>query len=413
MKTKMKAELDCSIDLAVEYGPFTGWDANIEYTNDGGKITGNNPFYQLIQDDFPEQFKRMYKFGRRNVSWSTVAPTGSLSIIARAFKYSNISAGLEPQFMVYYFRNKKVNPGDKNVRVDFTDQNGDHWQQFPVMMGAFKDWIEMTYEVIADELTKEQVDEYFKESPWFGACAPDIDWKQRIEMQSAIQKYTSHSISSTINLPSDVTQDEVAEIYLYAYDKGLKGVTVYRDGCRTGVLVNESTTDKGTSFEYNDAPKRPKCLPVDVHTTVSKGVKWNVLVGLFDGKPYEVMVVPHFTNETSFELCKVKKGQYDLLKGDDVHFEDVTVAMSDEQDVITRMLSFGLRHGGDITFAVEQLNKSHGDITSFSKAIARVLKKYSNEEKMISRAKCGTCGGDNLRFEEGCLMCKDCGSGKC
>ena len=244
------------------------------------------------------------------------------------------------------------------------------------------------------------------------SCAPDIDWKKRVDVQSIIQKYTSHSISSTINLPSDVTKEEVAEIYIHSYDKGLKGVTVYRDGCRTGVLVTDSDKSKET-FEYNDAPKRPACLPVEIHTTVSKGIKWNVIVGIFDSKPYEVFAIPHFTNETELELCKIKRGRYDLLKDGDTYSEDITSQITDEQDVLTRMVSTALRHGADITFIVEQLNKSHGDITSFSKAIARTLKKYIDEKKMASRAACTECESTNLIFEEGCLMCKECGSSKC
>lgn len=414
LKTKMKAELNATIDLAIKHSPFKGWDPTIEYTDvskNGLDIVGNNEFYEMIRLEFPEEFQRMMKHGRRNVSWSTVAPTGTLSLIAKVIKYPNLSAGMEPQFMVYYLRNKKINSEDKTTVPDFVDQNGDAWKQYPVMMGAFKDWIEINYKVDPSTISKEEVEKYFEESPWYKACAPDINWKTRVEIQGIIQKYTSHSISSTINLPEDVSVEEVSDIYMHAYDYKLKGVTVYRDGSRTGVLVNDE--HKEDSFEYHDAPKRPKCLPVEINTTVSKGTPWNVLVGLYDGKPYEVFAVPFFTKENDFELCKAKRGQYDLMKGEEVFRENITDVLTDEESALTRMISTSLRHGADITYIVEQLNKSHGDITSFSKAIARTLKKYVNEDKMLSRASCSECKSTNIRYEEGCMKCIDCGDSKC
>ena len=408
MRTKMEAELDCTIDLAILRGSFEGWDYNEEFVKMSS--VGTNDFYQMLCDEFPEQAERMYIYGRRNVSWSTVAPTGSVSILTQT------TSGLEPLFAPYYMRRKKGNPGDDGFRVDFVDQNGDHWMEYPVLHPQFKEWVRIAFEMNDEGMQrltdKDTVDSLVNKSPWYNSCAPDIDWKKRVDVQSIIQKYTSHSISSTINLPNDVTKEEVAEIYIHSYDKGLKGVTVYRDGCRTGVLVTE-TAKSNDKFEYHDAPKRPDCLPVDIHTTVSKGVKWNVIVGLFDSKPYEVFAIPHFTNETELELCKIKRGRYDLLKDGETYSEDITSQITDEQDVLTRMVSTALRHGADITFIVEQLNKSHGDITSFSKAIARTLKKYIDEKKMVSRATCTECGSSNLVFEEGCLMCKECGSSKC
>jgi len=408
MRTKMEAELDCTIDLAILRGSFEKWDYSKEFTSAfEDDCTGQNEFYKMIWEDFPVQAERMLLNGRRNVSWSTVAPTGSVSILTQT------TSGLEPLFAPYYMRRKKVNPSDEGVRVDFTDQNGDNWMEYAVMHPQFKQWMTAQTNGDWDENAPEDyIKAAFEESPWYNSCAPDIDWKKRVEIQAIIQKYTSHSISSTINLPNDVTKEEVAEIYIHSYNKGLKGVTVYRDGCRTGVLVTESA-ESNDKFEYHDAPKRPDCLPVDIHTTVSKGVKWNVIVGLFDSKPYEVFAIPHFTNETELELCKIKRGRYDLLKNGETYSEDITSQITDEQDVLTRMVSTALRHGADITFIVEQLNKSHGDITSFSKAIARTLKKYIDEKKMVSRATCTECGSTNLVFEEGCLSCKECGSSKC
>lgn len=390
-KTKMEGELDCSIDLAILRGPFKGWNPELE----------KNEFYSMIEKEFPEQHNRMNKYGRRNVSFSTVAPTGSVSILTQT------SSGLEPLFQPFYMRRVKVNPGE-DVRVDFVDQNGDSWTEHAVLHPKFKEWMISTGN---DEKSEEWTENYlkgcFKESPWYGSTANDIDWEKRVDIQAIIQKYTSHSISSTINLPNNVSKEAVADIYLKAHEKGLKGVTVYRDGCRTGVLVTEPAT-KRDEFSYVNAVKRPKSLPVDVYTTVSKGTKWNVFVGLMDEKPYEVFAVPHFTNEDNLELVKVKKGRYDLYKGDEVYSEDVTSGMNDEQEVITRLASTCLRHGADIRFVFEQLDKSHGDITSFSKAIGRTLKRYIPDGTI----KCDNCG-EGMVLEEGCMTCKSCGNSKC
>ena len=406
MSTKMRGELDCTIDLGILRGSFEGWDFLKEFTSAfEDDCTGQNEFYKMIWNDFPIQAERMILHSRRNISFSTVAPTGSVSILTQT------SSGLEPLFSPYYMRRKKVNPNDIGVRVDFTDDNGDNWMEYPILHPQFKIWCstQMT-SIDFTPITKEELPELFKASPWYNSTANDINWKKRVELQAVIQKYVTHSISSTINLPENVSKEEVSEIYLHAYDKGLKGVTVYRDGSRSGVLVNTDTKKK-TSFEYHDAPKRPKCLPVDIHTTVSKGTKWNVIVGLFDGKPYEVFAVPYFTNESSLELCKVKKGRYDLLKNGETYSEDITANMSDEEDVVTRLCSAGLRHGADITYLVEQLGKSHGDITSFSKAISRCLKKYINVEKVTVKSECPECQGE-LRYEEGCKKCS-CGYSAC
>ena len=252
------------------------------------------------------------------------------------------------------------------------------------------------------------IDLTLKDSPWHGSTANDINWEKRVEIQSIIQKYTTHSISSTINLPNNVSVDEVSNIYMKAWEMGLKGVTVYRDGSRDGVLITKP--QETSKFTYNNAPKRPKCLPCDIYSTVSKVVKWNVIVGLYEGNPYEVFAVPHFTTETSMELCKMNGGRYDLMKNGETYSEDITSGMTDEQEIVTRLISTALRHGADINYIYEQLSKSHGDITSFSKAIGRVLSKYLTKVRKLT---CSDCNSENVIFEEGCHKCKDCGSSKC
>lgn len=316
-------------------------------------------------------------------------------------------------------RRKKINPNDKTSRVDFVDQNGDQWQEFPVLHPKFEEWYKSVDgwrtvegdQVPLEKCSPSDIAEAFRNSPWYGSTANDIDWIKRVEIQAIIQKYTSHSISSTINLPETVTKEEVAEIYMKSYDTGLKGVTIYRDNCRTGVLVSDSKPK--VSFEYHDAPKRPKSLPVVIHSTTVKGRKFNVIVGILDDKPYEVFAVNHFTNEEYLTLTKYAKGRYDLEKNGETYSENITAHMGHEEENLTRMISTALRHGASITFVTEQLNKSKGDITSFAKAIARVLSLYADSSRLVKGLTCSDCGSSNLILEEGCQKCKDCGSSKC
>ena len=411
MHIKMVSELDCTTDLAILRGAFEGWDKNKEFKhNDDADLEGMNDFYNFICDNFPKQAKRLYYYGRRNVSFSTVAPTGTVSLLAQT------TSGIEPLFQPFYIRRKKVNRDDKDARVDFTDQNGDTWQEFPVLHQRFKEWIQLwkgdyMFDGSKDAATKEELEQWFKESPWYGSTANDIDWIKRVRMQSIIQSYITHSISSTINLPEDVTEEEVSEIYLESWKQGVKGITVYRDGSRSGVLV--TNTEPKETFTQHDAPKRPNKLECNIHTTVSKGVKWNVFVGLMENKPYEVFAIPYFTDIEKGFLVKIKRGRYDLLsENGETYSEDVTSEMNSEQEVITRLTSTSLRHGADIKFVVEQLNKSYGDITSFSKAVARVLKRYIPDGTK-STVSCNDCNSTNVIFEEGCHKCLDCGSSAC
>lgn len=867
MKTKMKAELDCTIDLSILRGSFQGWDSEKEFKKDGNVIVGKNRFYEFLLKEFPEITNRMMKFGRRNVSWSTIAPTGSVSILTQT------TSGCEPIFMAFYMRRKKINPNEEGVRVDFVDESGDSWQEFPILHQKFKDWIDIQNTkngVGSDEYydieNKEDLQDAFENSPWYGSTANDINWLKRNEVQSILQRYTTNAISSclvgdnhlvssskglkyiedmvdvsdkgfnetnqdyntfnhkgeevkvdefynnglsetikltfkngtviqgtpnhkmrvldegynhiwkelkdiepnkdfiigrkgleifgnsqksiskiigrsfkptikggstkevkiptrvttklarligylnsdgcvgkngislcqlsnnvvedfrtivsdlfnldskivkdnrcdglvnvvvnsrilkeymeyiglkhktcykqtpkiilegagrkqtaeylkgltldgyvssdkicimttcshklakeivvilnqfgiegnivksndegtervfpnnksyktkgtwdvycnkynsklfsqyigfsedrktkefsdkfssiktkwmgsnipdlgfrknlqgyrnkfnsfkvnkfirdmslnsrfgdsisydnllylkdlgvninnnildktymfsevvekeivdvpletfdlhikegnsytvnnlishnTINLPSTVTEEIVSEIYMDGWKRGLKGQTVYVDGSRSGVLVsgNEKTNNK---FEYKDAIKRPKEVPVEVHTTTTQGTKYNVIVGLVDDKPYEVFITEYFTSKDSLTLKKVKRGRYDLYDGEELYKEKVTSEMSESEEAITRMCSMSLRHGSDVKFIVEQLNKTPSEnMFSFTKSLARVLKKYIPDGSK-STTSCNDCGSTNVIFEEGCNKCLDCGSSAC
>lgn len=406
--TKMLSELDCTTDMAITRGTFKGWDPKLEK---------DNKFYEKLDHDFHPYYDRMQKHGRRNVSWSTVAPTGTVSILAQT------TSGIEPLFQPFYTRRKKVNPNDKDVKIDFVDKQGDSWTEFQVLHPTFKDWLfaELTKPYtkgytgdipLIDEMSTDTLQEWFDQSPWYGSTANDIDWQHRVQMQSIIQEYITHSISSTINLPKDVSEQEVSDIYLESWKSGLKGITVYRDGSRDGVLITNNET-KPDEFTYTDAKKRPKALSCDIHITKYRGTEFVVLVGLYHGKPYEVFSLVNEWNikPSVGELVKVSRGKYNLNIKDDVLIEDVTVNMNHEEEVVTRFVSMTLRHGADIKFVTEQLNKSKGDITAFSKSIARVLNKYVKLNEQSGQI-CPTCSLE-LVSEDGCLSCKGCGYSRC
>lgn len=406
---KMEAELDCTVDLAVLRGPFEGWDKELEFPSPiqtfGGREFGNT-FYRYLWLNFPSQARRMMRFGRRNVSWNTVAPTGTVSLLTQT------TSGLEPLFMPFYMRRKKVT--NDSERVDFVDDLGIKWQEFPVLHPKFKDWLTFYFEDNSmdgdiDYSSKDELQSYFEISPWYGSTANDIDWIKRVEVQGIIQRFTTHSISSTINLPNSVSTEEVSKIYLESWKNGLKGITVYRDGSRDGVLVASTKRD---SFEYIDATKRPRELKAEVHVTKVAGQSYNVFIGLLNNKPYEVFLETGSLPNSKGTVVKVKKGVY-VYKPDNMDTEiAISSKMTDEQSAITRLVSTSLRHGADIKFVVEQINKCDGDLFSFTKGLARVLKKYI-PDGVKSTVSCQDCSSSNVIFEEGCNKCKDCGSSKC
>lgn len=420
-KVKMESELDCTIDLAILKGTFIGWKAEKEFhKSDFTILSGNNSFYKMLLKEFPLQAEKMMKYGRRNASWSTIAPTGTVSLMTQT------TSGIEPLFQPYYMRRKKVNTSDVDSRVDFTDQNGDTWQEFAVLHPKFKDWVRAQTDTLynindenpnitVEELSNDELKYMFESSPWFGSTANDIDWIKRVEIQSILQKYITHSISSTINLPEDVTEAEVSEIYLESWKQGLKGITVYRDGSRSGVLVSNEKKETKSFSQYN-APKRPEELSCKVHKSTTDGKKWLVIIGMLEKKPYEIFCVKDTYSLPKGilegRLKKVKRGSYELSIEESLIIDGVSSEMTDEQEAVTRLISTTLRHGTDIKFVAEQLGKTRGGLNSFSKSIARVLRKYI-EEGAKSTLSCESCGSKNVIFEEGCNKCLDCGHSGC
>jgi ribonucleoside-diphosphate reductase alpha chain len=406
MHTKMESELDCTIDLSILRGSFNGWDKDLEFDLiTSNELVGNNDFYNFIAEEFPIQADKMFTFGRRNVSWSTVAPTGTVSLMAQT------TSGIEPLFQPYYIRRKKVNPGE-NVKVDFVDDNGDSWQEFSVIHPKFKDWITLNADskYSVDELDRGDLEGFFEESPWYKSTANDINWSKRVEIQSIIQKYITHSISSTVNLPEDVTEQEVSDIYTSAWKLGVKGITVYREGSRSGVLITKPSTSK---FIYKDSIKRPKEVTAKAYTTISNNKKYSVFVGLVDNIPYEVFAYLGGTREGGGKINKEGRGEYYFIgDNDNSRHRILTGKMNEEQEIITRLISGSLRHGRGINFIVDDLNKTSGSLFSFNFAIAKILKLYI-PDGVKSSTTCNECGSANVIFEEGCNKCLDCGNSKC
>jgi len=407
MKTKCDAEFTSSIDMSVERGSFEGYDNKIENTSE---------FVQMMKKEMPDVYSRMMKLGRRNISISTVAPTGSLSILAET------SSGLEPVYLLSYKRRRKINPNDKNAKVDFVDKMGDKWEEFMVYHPKVKTWMDVTGNT---DITK---------SPYAGSTAPEIDWIKRVELQSLVQKYTTHSISSTINLPNDVAVDSVGEIYIQAWKQGLKGITVYRDGSRSGVLIAaDDKKKKATAAQITETvpPKRPKELEAEVIRFNNGAEKWIAVVGILDGKPYEVFTgkaddginLPLWLEKGWVIKSKSEDGKkrYDFRYKDkdgyNVTIEGLSRSFDKEFWNYAKLLSGVLRHGMPIPHVVDliaNLNLYDDSINTWKAGVERALKKYIPDGTKSKDKKCSSCGDeDGLIYEEGCLKCKNCGYSKC
>ena len=407
MKEKCRAEFDSSIDMSLARGSFVGFDAKIEKTSE---------FVQMMEKELPDVYERMMKFGRRNISISTVAPTGTLSMLAQT------SSGIEPVFMTHYKRRRKLNEQDREAKVDFIDDSGDKWQEFTVYHHNLQTWMEVTGET---DITKR---------PYSGCTAPEINWLKRVEMQAVVQKYVTHSISSTINLPNDVSLDEVSNIYLESWKQGTKGITVYRDGSRSGVLVSadEKKEDvlENTEFKETKAPSRPERLDAKVVRFKNNKEKWIAVVGLLNGRPYEI-----FTGKTedvfnmppTVEYGWVIKNrredgssQYDFQYEDKDGYKVTMGGLSRSFDKefwnYAKLISGILRHGMPLHYVVdliEKMNLYDANINTWKSGVVRALKTFIADGTKVSDHTCRECGDEGLVYEEGCLKCVSCGYSKC
>lgn len=407
LRTKCRAEFDSSIDMAIERGAFEGFAPAVERTSE---------FVTMLGRELPEVHDRMMRHGRRNISLSTVAPTGTLSLLTRT------SSGIEPVYMLGYTRRRKLVPGTPDAKVTFTDELGDQWEEFTVHHPRVLDWMHVTGKTDPAE------------SPYAGATANDIDWHKRIRMQAVVQKYTTHSISSTINLPATATVEEVGGIYLEAWHHGLKGITVYRDGSRSGVLVStDDKKDKEPAKEVaHSVMTRPERLEADVLRFNNETEPWIAVVGLLDGRPYEI-----FTGKANggFELprwvsrgwvvkrrdAKRGKNRYDLEYADDegyhVTVQGLSRTFNQEFWNYAILISGMLRQGMPVTQVVEvvaNLNLYDATLNTWKNGVVRALSRYIPDGTSAGGRKCADCGdSEGVYYEEGCLKCRSCGSSKC
>ena len=414
-----------SVDLARTRGAFSIFDAEREK---------DNPFMQRLAQADPEMYQDMLRYGRRNIACLTIAPTGTTSLMTRT------TSGIEPVFMPVYKRRRKVNPNDPDVRVDYVDETGDAFEEYIVYHPKFIDWMKVNGIEVKQDYTREELDALVARSPYAGATANDIDWLEKVHMQGRIQKWVDHSISVTINLPSDVTEDVVNKLYLEAWHSGCKGCTVYRDGCRSGVLValEEKTKKKKEAAKEADsepAPivhKRPIELEADVVRFQNNKEKWIAFVGLLDGKPYEIFTGLSDDEDGIFCPKSVTHGKiikvvepggtkrYDFQfvnkRGYKTTIEGLSDKFNPEYWNYAKLISGVLRYGmpiDQVLKLVGGLELDSQSINTWKMGVERALKKYLPNGAAASGQTCPNCGQETLVYQEGCLICTNCGTSKC
>lgn len=394
-----------TVELAKERGSFPIFNHELEK---------GHPFLQRIWDEDANLYKEYLKYGRRNIALTTTAPTGSVSTQTQS------TSGIEPAYLLSYVRRKKINPTDKDARVDFTDDMGDKWQEFTVYHHGVKRWMDATGET---DISK---------SPYHNATSNEIDWKASVKMQGVAQKWICHAISKTCNLPNNVSVDLVKDVYMSAWEEGCKGFTVYRDGCRTGVLVSEEEHKKQNNkdsdgrplkLEWSGSPKRSNELDCDICKVKISGENWTIFVGKMNELPYEIFggLSKYVDIPNKYKTGKIVKSNktYDLITGNDddkLLIKDIpNVFDNTVYSAFTRTISLSLRHGASPQYVAEQLMKDkNGDLTSFSKVVARVLKSYIKDGTKSSEKTCPSCNKSNsLIYQEGCLSCVNCSYSKC
>jgi len=402
-----------SVMLAKERGAFPIYDSKREK---------NNPFIQRLAQADPELYKDMTRFGRRNIALLTIAPTGTTSLMTQT------TSGIEPVFMPVYKRRRKVNPNDKEARVDFIDDMGDSWEEYMVFHHKFKTWMEVNGFELKRNYSNEELDALVAKSPYHKASSNDIDWLSKVRMQGQIQKWVDHSISVTINLPEEATEELVNKLYFAAWESGCKGVTVYREGSRSGVLISTKEKNKEGVFPT----KRPEILEADIVRLQNNKEKWIAFIGLIDGKPYEIftgladdedgILLPRSVTEGWIIKSRDEAGasRYDFQYRNSRGYKTTIEGLSFKFNPIfwnyAKLISSVLRHGMPIQKVVELVTSLQFDVESINtwkNGVARALKKYIPNGTAAEDAKCEGCGSANVIYQEGCLICQDCGSSKC
>jgi len=415
-----------SVTMAKERGAFSVYDAKREE---------NNPYIQRLREADPALYKEMVKYGRRNIACLTIAPTGTTSIMTQT------TSGVEPVFMPVYTRRRKVNPNDKNVRVDFIDENSDSWEEYVVFHHKFVTWMEANNYSTTKHYTKEEVDEIVAKSPYYKATANDVDWLKKVQMQGRIQKWVDHSISVTINLPADATEELVGKLYEEAWRCGCKGVTVYRDGSRAGVLVavndkKEEKKDekKETCFCYEgEHVVRPKELECDIVRFQNAKDKWIAFVGLSsNGRPYEIftgladdeegILLPKTVTQGKIIKTVDDNGskRYDFQFVNKRGYKTTVEGLSHKFDKefwnYAKLISGVLRYGMPIDQVIKLVSGLQLDsesINTWKVGVERALKKYIPDGTQIKEQPCPECGQKTLVYQEGCLKCSSCGYSRC
>ena len=410
-----------SVRLAKDRGAFPVYDAKKEE---------NNPFVGRIKKSDPKLYAEMIKHGRRNIALLTIAPTGTTSLMAQT------TSGIEPIFLVAYKRRRKVNPNDKDVNVAFIDEVGDSWEEYNVFHHKFITWLEVNGHNVDDVkgMPDDDLNKIIASSPYHLSTSNDIDWVQKVKMQGKIQKWVDHSISVTVNIPSDATEDLVADIYKTAWKSGCKGITVYRDGSRSGVLLanDDSSGDKEGDFKETQAPKRPKSLETEILRFQNNHERWIAFIGLLDGRPYEIFTGKE--EDDTFLIPKsitrgliLKNKSEDGAKRYDFSFEDKQGYKTTIEGLsrffdktywnYAKLISGVLRHGMPLPFVVNLVSNLHLDddsINTWKNGVERALRKFIPDGTVAVHRECPECKDpEGLIYEEGCLHCKACGHSKC
>ncbi len=408
-----------SADMAIERGAFEIYDAEREK---------NNPFINRIREADPELYEHIRKNGRRNIACLTIAPTGTTSLMTQT------SSGIEPVFMPVYKRRRKVNPNDTEVRVDFVDESGDAFEEYIVYHPKFLTWMRVNDIEVKPDYTQEELDALVARSPYFKATANDVDWLEKVRMQGSVQKWVDHSISVTINLPSDVTEELVGKLYVEAWRSGCKGCTVYRDGSRSGVLIAvEKKKSAPTSVEGHPiVAKRPIELDADVVRFQNNKEKWIAFVGLLNGKPYEIFTGLADDDDGIFCPKSVTRGKiikavddkgnkrYDFQfinkRGYKTTIEGLSDKFNPEYWNYAKLISGVLRYGmpiDQVLKLVGGLELNSQSINTWKMGVERALKKYLPNGTKASGQRCPNCGQETLVYQEGCLICTSCGTSRC
>lgn len=424
-----------SVTMAQERGAFAVFDASREK---------NNPFLLRIKEADKQLYADLQKYGRRNIACLTIAPTGTTSLMTQT------TSGIEPVFMPVYKRRRKVNPNDTDVHVDFVDEVGDSFEEYIVYHKKFLEWMNVNGIDSTKKYTQEEIDKLVAQSPYYKATANDVDWLEKVKMQGAIQKWVDHSISVTVNLPNDVDEALVNRLYVEAWKSGCKGCTIYRDGSRAGVMISVSKSEKkqkgkeqakDNSADQNALPPckqpevievRPKVLECDVVRFQNNKEKWVAFVGLLDGYPYEIFTGLQDDDEGIVLPKSVVKGkiikqkqddgpsrydfQFENKRGYKTTVEGLSEKFNPEYWNYAKLISGVLRYRMPIERVinlVSSLQLKDESINTWKNGVERALKKYIDDGTEAKGKKCPVCGHETLVYQEGCLICKNCGASRC